>query len=258
MSLHRNARRAALFVLALSILAARVPLRSQEDARDIVKKIDALYRAETSRALVEMAIVTPHWERTLKMRVWSMGMDKTFIRILEPKKESGMATLRVGNEMWNYLPRSNRVMRVPPSMMMGSWMGSDFTNDDLVKEYTFFDSYTFEMARSEDEAPEELTISCVPREGLPIVWGRVVISVRASDHMPLREKAYDERGRLAREIHFREVRTFGGRRIPSVMELAPKTKEGHKTVLRYLEAEFNIPLDKSVFTLQNLRRRSRP
>jgi outer membrane lipoprotein-sorting protein len=226
---------------------------AEAEASDIVRRIDALYRSDSSKALVEMEIITPHWQRTLKMRAWSLGMNRTFIRILEPKKEEGIATLRIGNEMWNYLPKVNKVMKIPPSMMMSSWMGSDFTNDDLVKEFTFFESYHFEL--TSPESPEEglVYVKCVPKEGLPIVWGHVVIAARRADDMPVWQRFYDEKGNLVREMLYKEVESFGSRRIPSVMELIPKTKEGQKTILRYIEASFDIGLDPDIFTLRNLR-----
>jgi outer membrane lipoprotein-sorting protein len=245
------------FALALAVLLlAGPPIAAQAPsaglAEEIVRKIDELYRSSTSEALVEMEVVTPHWQRTLRMRVWSRGMKDTFIRILEPKKESGFATLRIGNEMWNYLPKVAKVLKIPPSMMMSSWMGSDFTNDDLVKEFTFVESYHFEMTTPESPEHGLLYVKCVPKEGLPIVWGFIVLAVREDGYMPVWEKYYDEKGALAREITFSDVRTFGERLIPATMELVPRNEEGHKTVLRYIEAKFDVALDPGIFTLRNL------
>ncbi|MGD2245502.1 MAG: outer membrane lipoprotein-sorting protein [Candidatus Aminicenantes bacterium] len=247
----------ALLILATTPVTSFLPqsTEDQNQAEQIVKKVDELYRANTSKVLVEMKITTPHWQRTLKMDVWSKGMDKTFIRILEPKKERGIATLRIGNEMWNYLPKTNKVMKIPPSMMMSSWMGSDFTNDDLVKEFTFLKSYHFEMTTIDHSEEGVLYIKCIPKEDLPIVWGHIIIAVKATHYMPLWQKYYDEKGKLMREMMFKEIKTFGARDIPSVLELIPKTKKDHKTVLRYLEAQFDIPLDEEIFTLRNLRKR---
>jgi len=249
--------------LLTGFLCATLPLSpalSQANAQEnqaemIVKKVDELYRATTSEALVEMQIITPHWQRTLKMNAWSEGMDKTFIRILEPKKEQGMATLRIGTEMWNFLPKTNKVIKIPPSMMMSSWMGSDFTNDDLVKEFTFLESYLFEMTSPENPENNVLYVKCIPKEDLPIVWGHIIVAVQEGTYMPLWQKYYDEKGKLMREMTFKEVKPFGEREIPSVMELISTTKEGHKTVLHYLEAKFDIQLDEDIFTLRNLRRK---
>jgi outer membrane lipoprotein-sorting protein len=246
----------AALILGASLMFFTHPQPTEENrAKKIVEKVDELYRADTSKSLVEMEVITPHWQRTLKMNAWSQGMDKTFIRILEPKKERGVATLRIGNEMWNYLPKTDKVMKIPPSMMMSSWMGSDFTNDDLVKEFTFLESYHFEMTTIDNPEEGILTIKCIPKEGLPIVWGYIIVAVQEKDYMPVWEKYYDEKGKLTREMLFKEIKTFGNRDIPSVLELIPKTKEGHKTVLHYLEAQFDIQLDDDIFTLRNLRKR---
>jgi hypothetical protein len=243
--------------LSLLLLACSFePLLGQDSQSDraleIVRKIDALYRSQSGEALVEMAVSTPSWRRTLRMRIWTRGMNDTFIRILEPKKEEGFATLRIGNEMWDFLPKIGKVMKIPPSMMMSSWMGSDFTNDDLVKEFTFVDSYRFELTTPDSPEQGLLYVKCVPKEGLPIVWGAVVLAVREADNLPMWERYYDEKGRLFREMVFKDERVFGSRRIPATLELVPRTEEGRKTVLRYIEARFDIPLAPNIFTLRNL------
>jgi outer membrane lipoprotein-sorting protein len=217
----------------------------------IIRSIDELYRSESSYSEIEMQIVTPHWERTLSMKAWTSGMEKTFIRLLSPPKERGVATLRIGNEMWNYLPRTDKVIKIPPSMMMSSWMGSDFTNDDLVKEFSLYEDYSYERVPSDD--PGRIHIRCVPREDLPVVWGHVLLVAREEDDLPVREEYYDENGELMRILNFREVTTFDGRKIPAVMEMVPQQKEGHRTVIRYRELRFDVDLDEDVFSLRNLR-----
>lgn len=220
---------------------------------DIVKKMDALYRSESSAGEMEMEIITPHWQRTLRMQVWTEGMKKTFIRILSPQKEKGVATLRIGNEMWNYLPNTNKVIKIPPSMMMSSWMGSDFTNDDLVSEFSLLEDFHYELITPEEAEQGQLYIQSIPKEGLPIVWGKIIMAVRKNDYIPLWEKYYDEKGNLMRLINFKELKNFTGRQIPAVMELIPQNKEGNKTVIRYLDIKFDIKLDSNIFTLRNLR-----
>jgi outer membrane lipoprotein-sorting protein len=251
--MNKSSPRFILIFFGLLALTASLESQGKVDAQQIVKKIDELYRSESSSAVLEMEIITPHWARTLKMNAWSLGMDKTFIRVLEPKKEKGIATLRIKNEMWNFLPTVNKVMKIPPSMMMSSWMGSDFTNDDLVKEYTFIDDYEFELVEVENPERGVLYLKCVPKEGRPIVWGHIILAVRESDYLPVWQKYYDEKGKLVRELFYRDIRKFGDREIPSVMELISSTKEGNKTIVRYLEANFDIKIDQEIFTLRNLR-----
>jgi len=238
-------------VFSLTIMGLCSDAASQ-DVKEVVRKMDELYRANSSYAEVEMAIVTPHWQRTLLMKMWTEGKQKTFIRLLSPPKEKGVATLRLGSEMWNYLPRANKVIKIPPSMMMSSWMGSDFTNDDLVKEYTMLDDYLYEFTHPEDAQPDMLYVELKPKENVPVVWGKIIIAVEKDRYIPVWENYYDEKDRLMRVIDFKDVKQIGGRLIPTIMEVIPKDKEGQKTVLRYLDAEFDTKLPDETFTLRNL------
>jgi outer membrane lipoprotein-sorting protein len=226
--------------------------QSRPSVQEVIDSIDQLYRADSSYAQMEMEITNPNWERTLRLKAWSQGTEKTLIRILEPAKERGTGTLRIGNEMWNYLPKVDKTIRIPPSMMMSSWMGSDFTNDDLVKEFTFSQDYTFQYTEVDNPEDNRLYIECIPKQGRPIVWDRVLLAVDAESLLPVSEKFYNEQGQLMRTMNFRDVRTFHDRRIPSVMELVPKDEKG-KTIIRYLEAEFNIDIPADTFTTRNLR-----
>jgi outer membrane lipoprotein-sorting protein len=226
---------------------------TENNLEQVVKAIDELYRSTSSYSEMQMEIITPHWSRTLKMNVWSKGQNKTFIRILEPKKEEGIATLRIGNEMWNYLPKINKVMKIPPSMMMSSWMGSDFSNDDLAKEFTFFNDYTFSFTDVENPQKGLVYVKCIPKEGKPIIWGYVIIAAEENTNLPVQEQYYNEKKQLMRVINFSETREFDKRKIPTVLELVPEKKEGQKTILRYLNAQFDRPIDEEIFSLRNLR-----
>ena len=253
-----TARNLMLYFFLLSTLTFCVLSPAQESTPDIesvITHIDQLYRSQSSYAEMEMHIVTPHWERTLAMTVWSKGMDKTFIRITAPKKENGVATLRIGNEMWNYLPKTNKVMKIPPSMMMGSWMGSDFTNDDLVRESSMLNDYTYQFVTPEDAARDHLYVELTPKEDSPIVWGKIVAAVQSGDYTPVWQRFYDEKGNLMRIMNFKEIKTFAGKTLPSVMEMLPQNKEGHKTVVRWTNATFDSDIDDKIFTRRNLQRR---
>lgn len=244
------------FLLLTSCLlsAASVPAQEpgQTEVERIVRKIDQLYRSKTSYSELEMRVVTPQWERTMKMKAWSEGMKKTFIRILAPAKDRNVATLRLDNEMWNYLPNVNKVIKLPPSMMASSWMGSDFSNDDLVKESSMVEDYTYRIVNPEGADPGLIYVEFTPKEDRPIVWARVITSVRKEDYLPVSEKYYDEKGALVRRLAFSGIKRFGGREIPAVMEMVPTGKEGHRTVITYLDIRFDEPLGEGVFTLRNL------
>ena len=226
-------------VLLLFLFTQQIYTQSEHNVQEIIQTLDELYRTNSSYAEMEMEIITPHWQRTLRMNVWTEGMEKTFIRIIAPKKEKGVATLRIGNEMWNYLPKTNKVIKIPPSMMMSSWMGSDFNNNDLVSEFSLLTDYTYEIIQPDTAQDNLVYVKCTPKEGLPIVWSYIIAAVREQDYIPVQEEYYDESDKLMRVMNFKDITTFDNRKIPSIMELIPQTEKGHKTVLKYLEAEFN-------------------
>jgi outer membrane lipoprotein-sorting protein len=225
------------------------------DVKTIIDRMDKLYRSDASYAEVEMTVVSKHWERTLDMDIWTESMEKTFIYINGPKKDEGIATLRIGSEMWNYFPKINKVMKVPPSMMMGSWMGSDFTNDDLVKESSLLKDYDHRLIHPENEVVDNYYVELIPKTDTPTVWGKIEITIRKADYIPVSEIYYDEKGRKMREMLFSDTKKFGNRKIPSVMEMRPLNKKGQKTVIRYKDITFDKPVEKDVFTLRNLQKR---
>ncbi len=221
------------------------------DALSIVKKVDKMYRYNSTHAIIEMNIITPNWERTMEMEIWTKGVDKTFIKILKPAKEKGITTLRIGKDMWNYLPKTDKVIKIPPSMMMASWMGSDFTNDDLVKEFTFEKDYIFEIAEENDSI---VIVKCNPRPDLPVIWSYIKVGVRKKDTIPIYENFYDEDNNIIREMLFKDIKIFQGVKLPSVLELIPMNKEGHKTVIKYKNLEFNKRISDKIFSLKNLKK----
>ncbi|KQC12701.1 MAG: hypothetical protein APR63_02060 [Desulfuromonas sp. SDB] len=246
--MHKN----IIFVVLAFILANIGSLSAEADIDQVIEKIDQLYRSNTSRGEVEMEIITPHWQRTLRMDMWTYKMEKTFIRITSPAREEGFATLRIDDEMWNYLPQTDQVMKIPPSMMMGSWMGSDFTNDDIVRESSLFEDYDYQFTEVENPQPENLYIKLIPHEDAPVVWSEIIMAVGESDYLPVWEKFYGENHELARTMYFRDIETVGGKTIPTEMELIPENEEGQKTVVRYLHIEFNVDIDEDIFSLRNL------
>ncbi len=248
----------AVFVIYLFISHVPQGVLAQDDIIDvetIVDKVDKLYRSKTSQGQLEMTIDTENWSRTLKMDMWSEGMEKTFIYITYPKKDAGIATLRIENEMWNYFPKINKVMKIPPSMMMSSWMGSDFTNDDLVKESSLLRDYHYRLLKDEDQDPDYYYVELTPKKDIPTVWGKIIMIVRKKDYIPVQEIYYDEKGKEIREMNFKEIIVFGSRSIPSVIELVPLNKKDKKTVIRYKTLLFDEEHDKETFTLRQLRKR---
>jgi outer membrane lipoprotein-sorting protein len=224
-------------------------------AKDVLDKVDDLYRSDSSRGEMTMAITTAHWKRSLTMEFWTKGKEQSLIRILAPKKEEGTATLRSGNEIWNYLPKVKRVIKLPSSMMSASWMGSHFSNDDLVKESRFVDDYEFEISfQGLREGKEVVEITCTPKPQAPVVWGRVVVTVDRENLLPMVTRYYDEELQLARSMAFCDRKILGGRMLPASLTVVPADKPDEKTEVTYDRITFDLRLSDDVFSLRNLQR----
>ncbi len=243
---------ALLVSLALLLTPATAPA-GQVTAREILDRVDDLYRGRSSRGVMTMTITTAHWTRSLTLEAWTEGKDKSLIRILAPNKEKGTATLRVVNDIWNYLPKVNRVIKLPSSMMSASWMGSHFTNDDLVKESRMTEDFDFEVTfQGEKDGREILELTCIPKPEAAVVWGRILVVVQPVDYQPIRILYYDEDLNLARTMSFGGVRQFGDRTLPSLMTIVPVDKPQEKTEILYEEITFNLDLEPETFSLRSL------
>ena len=222
---------------------------SSTQAQKIIEEMEFLYRDVASRATLTMTVITPRHKRTLKMTSASLGQDYALYRILEPKKESGISTLKREQEMWNYFPKINRVIKVPSSMMMGSWMGSDVTNDDLLRETELIDAYDLSMKLNESE----YLITLSPKPDTVTVWAKIDYVVDRKAMLPREQVFYDERDRKIRRMEFSETKEFGGRLLPSRISVIPINKPGHKTIVEYTSLNFD-PSDvkKNIFTRRNL------
>lgn len=221
------------------------------DLDAVVDHFEDLYRSDSSRSRAEFTITKPRRTRTMTMSVWTRGEEKTLVVIEASAREKGTATLKVDKNLWNYLPRIKRTIRVPPSMMLGSWMGSDFTNDDLVRESSYREDYVYELA-GRSESPPGWLVRFTARPDVVGLWQRFELVVSLDGLIPLKARYYDRKGRLARTLHWDLVTTFDGRRIPARMELVPEDKEGHSTEMVYLEMEFDLDVPESTFSLSRL------
>ena len=243
-----------LAILAAAWLGCSVAA-AQESATSIVEKADQLMRGKTQQGVYSMKIIRPDWQRSIKMKFWSEGLDKSFVLILEPPKEKGVTFLKIKNEMWNYIPRINRVIKIPPSMMLQSWMGSDFSNDDLVKESSVVHDYTHKLlGREKMRGFEAYKVELVPKPEAAVVWGKIIEWIRVKDYVPLQADYYNERGERLRTIIFDDIKKLGGRVLPAKMELHLEKKPKNITYLILEEVLFDKPIPKSVFSMQNLRR----
>jgi outer membrane lipoprotein-sorting protein len=188
------------------------------------------------------------------MAMWTEGTEKSLIRILEPPKEAGMCTLKVNDNIWNYLPKVDRTMKLPASMMSGGWMGSHISNDDLVKQNRLSEEFDAELTTEPAaDGTGHYTVVLIPKPDAPVVWGKVVVEIRA-DLVPLKITYHEEDGSLVRTLSFHDVREIDGRMIPMRMRVTPADKPGEFTEITYENLAFDVDIPASTFTLQALRK----
>lgn len=238
--------------------AAAVDAASQTgtpDAADIIRRMEDTMRGESSYTVMTMKIERPRYTREVTMRAWSLGEDYSLILVTAPARDEGTAFLKRRNEIWNYVPSIDRVIKMPPSMMSESWMGSDFTNDDLVRESSVIQDYDHRLLRTESYAGYDChVLELVPKPDKPIVWGKVLVWVSTDSYMQLRVENFDQRGELANTMELDQILELGGRKLPTRMTLIPADRPQQRTILGFREMEFDIDIDESFFTQQNMRR----
>jgi len=226
-----------------------------QTAKEIIQKADDKMQGLSNKSEMKMTIIRPGWKREITMKGWAMGRSHSLILITAPARDKGAGFLKRKNEMWNWQPSIDRVIKLPPSMMLQSWMGSDFTNDDLVKESSIVNDYDHIL--DEDTVINNMVcykISMIPHEDAAVVWGKVVVYIDKENYNQHLVYYYDEDDFLVNTMILSDVKTMGGRIIPTHLEMIPADEPDNKTVIDYLDIQFDLNISESFFSLQNMKR----
>lgn len=239
------------FICILSLFSTG--LRAQEtDADALLRASFDNWRAKSSDSEITMTVHRPDWERSMSMKAWTHGDDFALVRFTAPAKDAGNATLKTDKGTWIYNPKLNQVIKLPASMLAQSWMGSDFSYNDLSKADDILTEYTHKLVKTEEADGEKLyTIEAIPKPDAPVVWGKLVVKVR-EDGVMLAETYYDQDMKVVREMTTEKVGEVGGRDYPLVMVMRPADEPEKWTRIETLSADFNIDLPSYLFTLSNL------
>ena len=244
------------YVMIFFFVNPDIVKQPQQDltAKDIVKKADDNMRGKTSQANITIKIIRPTWSREMNMKAWSKGDDYSMILVKSPAKEKGTVFLKRVKEVWNWIPSIERNIKLPPSMMSQSWMGTDFTNDDLVKEASSVVDYTHKHLGKETITGKECyKIEMIPKPSAAIVWEKVIVWIDIKDFLQLKAEFYDEDGELVNIMNSGAVKEMGGRKITSKIEMIPVDKEGNSTWIIYNNIVFDEEIDDNFFTTRNMK-----
>ena len=226
-----------------------------QDPLEIVQKAENKLRGEQSYAEMTMTIVRPSWKRTIKMKSWSRGTDHSLILVTYPARDKGTVFLKKRKEIYNWIPSIERQIKLPPSMMNQSWMGSDFTNDDLVTESSLVVDYSHRLLGEQSVNNRKAwKIELTPKENAAVVWGKVVLHIDQAEYLHLRTEFYDEDGDMVNIMEAKEIGELGGKVLPTVVEMEPIGEPGKKTILEYHALDFNVNIPREHFTTQYMKR----
>lgn len=249
---------ATSIVLALPLSAAAEDPRPAADspgfAAWVMNHIDDMHRGDSSHGVLTMTVKTEHWTRALTMESWSRGEDYSLVRILSPKKEKGTATLKAKEDLFTFLAKTGRTIKVSGAMLGGSWMGSHFTNNDLVKASRMADDYTMTLTgQGTLGGVPQYVFTLVAKPDAPVVWGKIEVTVRQDSLLPTREIFYDEDGTAMRALEFGDYKDVDGRMLAGALTIRPLDGSGEYTRVTYDSLEFDVDLPESMFTVQHLK-----
>lgn len=239
--------------LLLALIAPLALAADTPDARTLVKAALDHWRGESSYSEMTMLIHRADWSREMSMRSWTQGSKQSLVRITAPNKDAGTATLLIDGEMWTFAPKINRIIKVPSSMMGQSWMGSDFSNNDVAKADDILARYHHTLiSESAQDGVAVYTIEAVPHEEAAVVWGKELLTIRA-DHLLLSHAFYDQQGMLVKTLETRDIKSLGGRLMPVIQRITNADTPDEWTEIRLTSARFNEPMPDWLFTQSNLR-----
>jgi outer membrane lipoprotein-sorting protein len=244
-----------IFRLILIISALSPGLLGQENAVEIVRKSNDLLRGVSSYSELRMRIEKPDWSREMRLKMWALEPDFGLVFVISPARDKGNVTLKRQTEVWNWLPSVRRVIKIPPSMMLQSWMGSDFTNDDLVRQSSLVEDYEHTIAGVDTlDGYPCWRIDMIPKPDAGVVWGKVIMWIAKEHYWQLKSDFFDEDGTRVKSMRASEIKNLGGRRLPARLEMVPFDEPGNKTIMIYEELEFDIDIKVNFFSQQNMKR----
>jgi outer membrane lipoprotein-sorting protein len=240
--------------IAMFILSCLSCYSQDLTAYDIVKKANDKATGITSQGTMKMTIVRPDWSREVTMKSWSKGTKYYMIYITEPVRDKGQVFMKRDRDMWNWMPGINRMIKLPPSMMGQSWMGSDFTNDDLVRMNSILEDFTHKITGSEKIQDFDCyVIELTAKPEAAVVWGRIKMWISKEEYYELRGEYYDEEGKLVNDMVSSNIRQMGDRKLPSKTVMTPVDKPGNQTILEMVDVIFNKPIEDNFFSQQNMK-----
>ena len=224
-------------------------------ATEIVKRADDNRRGKSSYSEITMTIVRPTWTRDIGIKSWAKGTDYSLALITSPARDKGQAFLKRQKDLWNWQPSIGRMIKMSSSVMGQSWMGSDFTNDDMVRESSTVNDYTHRLETTEKVREYDCyKVILTPKDNAAVVWGKVITWISTTDFVEIKTEFYDEDNALVNTFNSYDIKTYGNRKLASRMEVIPADKPNQKTVMIVEKNDFDMAIDDNFFSQQNMQK----
>lgn len=238
------------FVLIIGLLPAKA--EDAPSARTIVQEAVDYWRGESSYAEARMLIHRPGWERSMGFKGWTLGEKLSLVRFTAPAKDAGNASLTNDTEMWSYSPKINKTIKIPPSMMSQSWMGSDFSHSDLAKQRDVVEKYDHSLVSTEVvDGKKVYTIESIPHEDAAVVWGKEVFRIR-EDHLIIERSFFDQDLKLVKKLISQDFLPSGTRFYAKTVRMQKAENPEEWTEVIHDTMKFAVDVKESMFTLSNL------
>jgi len=237
--------------IALSLLFT---ILNANEADTIIKRVDQNIRGKNVYMKLQMIIKTKRHKRSIEMESWNRGKKKSFVKILNPSRDRGITFLSLDGQMWQYIPKIERTIKIPPSMMLQNWMGSDITNDDMVKQSSLVDDYHAKLLNKKGGIA---TIELRSKQNASVVWEKIISKIDTKHYTQIEDKFYDESGTLVRIFRYKDVKKFGNYYIPTLWSIQPQDKKDHITQIIIKDAQYDAPMQSAYFSKSALKRFSR-
>ncbi len=235
--------------MAMSCAFAGTP--EPATAKGYLEKMETQLFGSSFQSTISMNVKNENGDRNLSAKIWQKGRENALVKILSPVKDKNSGNLRIGFDLWQYLPNTDRIIKIPSSLMLQSWMGSDFTNDDLVRASRLSRDYISKVLSSPD--PTLIKIECLPKKEAPVAWGKVLVTLRKKDFVPVSQSYFNERGNLLKQMSGERFKTFGTHTIPTKVTMSSPRKNS-STTIEYQAVVFDAKIPDSTFTQNQLKK----
>jgi len=258
-----------VFRICLLIFVCILPLVSWSFAltgEEIIEKVDKNMTFDSAKTEAKLVIHIRGQVRTKTMMSYSEGEDKSFSEFLSPARDKGVKYLKIGDNMWMYLPSVEKIIKIAGHMLRQSMMGSDFSYEDALESGNLLDKYDIKLATEETtyikfrRGTEEVTkgrpcyVLELTAKVKDVTYYKRKIWVDREIFVPVKEELFAKSGKKLKVMVMADVKKYGRRYYPRYMSMRNLLRKDSLTEMFVTDIDFDAKIPKDTFTQRNLRK----